>query len=1152
VPSLFDSYDLLAKSGLFDSAYYLRVNADIVALNVDPLTHYLEIGCHERRDPSGKFNTAYYLRQCEELGETPDNALLHYLTVGATRGLRATPRSPDDAIRESAARRGGNGSSIVLSRPEGTALSDRTIYVDVPHVTNGVADLPIHGGLSIAGWALAKEGVDKVEIALDGRRVAVAYFGIRRPDVASAHPSWEGALQSGFAAHVPPRALPPGRHLVAVTLHDRAKGVARSEFAIHVEELSDHIGPWSLRTKMPQVEVDGQLAILDTLRWRPSFRIFAPLTANENDLTQLRLTLASLRQQAYTEWQLCLCPTPALAKSGRPIDSLLMRVLKGFEEDSPRVGVSNEMVTQRDAPAGHFVLCGAPGDAFGCDALLEFALASGLDRKADFLYCDERRKSPTDGKVQAFFKPEWSPDLALSTNYIGRSWCATTELIGRAGLGIKELMAFGNYDVALRLTEAAQSIRHVPKLLFQRNESRLDNEESEQRALATALSRRKIAGEVQAGCADRYFRIKRKCSQRELISIIIPTCAAGGLIQTCIDSLRDRTAYRNYEIVCVENVPKDRVRWKKWLAKNADLVIAIDETFNWSRFNNRAAARAGGKHFVFLNDDVEIIEPDWLDALLEHSQRSEVGVVGPQLLYPDRSVQHAGVTLDGMGRGRHAFRHLRQDELGYFGLALTQRNVISVTGACLMTRRDTFERLGRFERAHAVINGDLDYCLRSWSAGLLNIYTPHARLIHHELASRGQLEEQFNARVFKKRWHGVILRGDPYYNPNLSLEHDQVEIEREPVETIYPGHPLFTVDSVRRILVVKLDHIGDSITALPSVRRLKRHFPGAKITVLAARGTLAIWKAEPCVDDTLEFNYFHGRSGLGVIKVKETDVLALDEMLQERRFDLAIDLRKQPDTRHVLQRSGARIFAGFDHQGRFPWLDVAIEWDEDVPLRAKRSHVSEDLNMLVDAVAARAEPMASGHTVPSGPLKLPNALARRLFLKPLVCVHAAAGSEMRQWPLSKFCELIDLLLREGDVNVAIIGGPDEKEIAEGMLKLMPRRKQVFNLVGKLTLADLPQLLARAALFVGNNSGPQHLAAGLGVPTVGIHSGVVDAHEWGPAGPRSVAIRRQMSCSPCFLEKPKDCPRALACLTGLDSREVFLKCRQMLRLARVAR
>jgi ADP-heptose:LPS heptosyltransferase len=159
---------------------------------------------------------------------------------------------------------------------------------------------------------------------------------------------------------------------------------------------------------------------------------------------------------------------------------------------------------------------------------------------------------------------------------------------------------------------------------------------------------------------------------------------------------------------------------------------------------------------------------------------------------------------------------------------------------------------------------------------------------------------------------------------------------------------------------------------------------------------------------------------------------------------------------------------------------------------------------------------------------------------------------MRQWPLSKFCELIDLLLREGDVNVAIIGGPDEKEIAEGMLKLMPRRKQVFNLVGKLTLADLPQLLARAALFVGNNSGPQHLAAGLGVPTVGIHSGVVDAHEWGPAGPRSVAIRRQMSCSPCFLEKPKDCPRALACLTGLDSREVFLKCRQMLRLARVAR
>jgi ADP-heptose:LPS heptosyltransferase len=465
----------------------------------------------------------------------------------------------------------------------------------------------------------------------------------------------------------------------------------------------------------------------------------------------------------------------------------------------------------------------------------------------------------------------------------------------------------------------------------------------------------------------------------------------------------------------------------------------------------------------------------------------------------------------------------------------------------LVTRRDTFERLGRFEVAHAVINGDLDYCLRSWKSGLLNIYTPYARLIHHELASRSQLGEQYDAKAFEKRWRGTIMGGDPYFNFHLSLDHDQVEIEREPIEDVYPGHPLFDRASVRRILVVKLDHIGDSITALPSVRRLKRVFPAAKITVLAGRGTQAVWKSEPAVENTLEFNFFHVRSGLGTIEVTETESAALEKLLAKKRFDLAIDLRKQPDTRHVLQRSGARILAGFDHQGRFPWLDVAVEWDEDVPLRSKRCHVSEDLNMLVDAVAAKSEPASDLPPAPTAPLKFATALSRRVFSKPLVCVHAAAGSEMRQWPLPKFSELIDLLLGDGNVNVAMIGGADDSEVAEGVLKRVVRRRQVFNFIGKIGLANLPSLLSRAALFVGNNSGPQHLAASLGVPTIGIHSGVVDAHEWGPVGPSAMAIRRQMSCSPCFIEKAKDCPRALLCLTSLDSREVFERCRRMLTL-----
>jgi ADP-heptose:LPS heptosyltransferase len=165
----------------------------------------------------------------------------------------------------------------------------------------------------------------------------------------------------------------------------------------------------------------------------------------------------------------------------------------------------------------------------------------------------------------------------------------------------------------------------------------------------------------------------------------------------------------------------------------------------------------------------------------------------------------------------------------------------------------------------------------------------------------------------------------------------------------------------------------------------------------------------------------------------------------------------------------------------------------------------------------------------------------RLFQLPLICIHPVAGSVMRQWPVEKFAALIELLLDPGDCNVALIGGADEKALAEKVLAGLERRRQVFNLTGRLPLEQLPTLLSRAALFVGNNSGPQHLAAAAGIPTIGIHSGVVDAREWGPLGPRAVAIRKDVVCSPCFLEFPEQCQRGLACLRDLPVGYVYRAC-----------
>lgn len=1126
---LFEAFELLGRSNLFDAEYYLKSNPEVAAQNLDPLMHYLERGARERRDPSALFDTAYYLRQCQDLGEQPENALLHYLTAGRARGLRHHP----------------TGTAPVATGPVRGAAMPTLLYIDVPKIANGVAEAAVQGGLAIAGWSISPQGVAEIAVLVDGQRAAVAHHGIRRPDVASARPDLPGAMQSGFAAHIAPRLLPPGKHVVSVIVRAHEGGGARKDFGIEVAAASvrDH-GPGTLRRRVGQREASLVLAQLARQGHQPSFDILVAAAAGPAQFERLTETLESLRRQSYKNWRLCLVSRGDPQGARRPAAAQRSALTRGLEELGDRVVVTTAIPAPQAPEQRQYLFAICAGDRFASDALQEFALQCAADRSAEFLYCDDRRLGPADEGITPYYKPMWSPDLLLSSNYIGRAWCATPELVVRAKLRASDLTTRCGYDVVLRLTETARKIRGIQQLLFEATPDRIDAVQAERKALAAALARRGIDAGVRTGFAEHQFRIKRRLRTRELVSIIIPTCAADGLVQTCIESLRELTAYRSYEVIALENIPADRSSWRKWLQRHADRVIPMTDAFNWSRFNNRGAARAKGRHLLFLNDDVQVLEAEWLESLVEHAQRSEVGVVGAQLLYPDGSVQHAGMALDPQGRGRHVFRHLRRDDPGYFGLALSQRNVIGVTGACLMTRRDVFERLGGFDEAHTIINGDLDYCLRSWEAGLLNVYTPHATLIHHELASRSTLGEKFDARQFSKRWSAAIAAGDPYFNPNLSIDNDLVQPEQEPVELIFAGEALYARPSVQRILVVKLDHIGDTITALAPVRRLRQAFPRASITVLAGRSTQAIWKGEPGVDETLEFNLFHARSGLGMIDTGPADRSALAASLAGRHFDIAIDLRKQPDTRFVLQLAQARILAGFDHQGRFPWLDVAMEWDEDVPLRAKRAHVSDDLDRLVDALVACGDaeiPEESRRAV--GVLR--KGLADRLLSRPFVCVHVASGSELRQWPLEQFARLTEQLLADGSLHVALIGGGDEADMTRQVIKGLSSRDRVFDLAGKLALSELPVLLSRAALFVGNNSGPQHLAASLGVPTVGIHSGVVDAHEWGPNGPRAVAVRRRMSCSPCFIEKAKDCPRSLACLTGLAPGDVYRQCRRLL-------
>jgi ADP-heptose:LPS heptosyltransferase/GT2 family glycosyltransferase len=1048
------------------------------------------------------------------------------------------------------------GDDEVATTPARSEAEAMRFYLDTPACKDGVAIETVRGFLSLRGWAFGRDGIERIDVFVDEVPQGRAHHGIRREDLNKSFPG-ENALLSGFAMMLPPQVMKKGEHIVRLEVRDKAGRFKETSFKVLADHAADGPGPWALRSKLPQAEIDLQHAILTARACRPAWTVLlAPGLAEATTLAALIDTVETLRWQAYESWR-------AIILAGSPEDAMTFRAAMDTAHADLRGRIAVQVLDPAAGletlapPDGWLTVLGA-GDRLGEDALLELTLEAALSPAADFIYSDERRVDPSDGMDKAFFKPDFSPDLLLSMNYIGRAWAASTALLRTVSLTQGDLVRAGEYDMILRLTERAGQVLHVAKVLCgraRRTESRM----VERAALQQAMRRRKIRGSLAPGPIASTWRVQREIAgpvAGQMVSIIIPTVASRGFIRTAIESIRAHTAWPAYEIVVLDNIPANgsagQLEWKAWIAGAADVVVEITDAFNWSRFNNVGALAAGGSYLLFLNDDIEVTDKNWLHGLMEQAQRPEIGVVGPQLLYPDGRVQHAGMFLARQA-GRHAFRFYPADEPGPFGLALTQRDVISVTGACMMIRREVFDRLGGFDEAHAVVNNDLDFSLRARAAGFAVIYTPSVSLIHHEMVSRADLADTHDSGAFLAAWGDLFLKGDPFFSRWFSPDFDDYLPDSEPVKVFTTGHPLMARERIRRILAVKVDHIGDFIIAFPAFQRLKEIFPDAELSVLAAKASVSLAALEPAIDRVIEFNFYHARSEKGRRTTSKKELAELRARLLPERFDLAIDLRRQGDTRPILQSTGARWLAGFDRGYEHRWLDIAIEFEGDVALAWKRSHAGDSLIGLVDALAAQCRAdrtVIRGHVARAEDQAALRHLVPAMAASdgPVVAVHTGAGALNKQWPSASFAGLIDLLIGELAARVVVIGGADEAAFAQGVVRSVRRREAVASLVGKTSLRDLPSVLRAADLYIGNDSGPKHIAAALGVPTIGVHSGSVDAGEWGALGPAGLTIRRDMMCSPCYLALAADCHRGLACLDGIRVAEVFAACRRMLGLA----
>ena len=391
--------------------------------------------------------------------------------------------------------------------------------IDSPIIEGGRAVDPVYGDLPIVGWAVAPSGIDHVEVFLNEEPKGNAYFGARRNDIKGLFATMHDPASSGFGMSIPKR-WGAGTHDVRVVVHDRSGNTRQQEFSFEARS-SDDAERWRLRRKVKQAEIDLQLAICDALEVRPEFTLLLRLRDGSGlEIRRAQQTITSLQGQVYLEWRLLVICPKGVSASCLPVTENVRTI-----DASEPISFGSSLVGLLRA-----------GDDLGADALLEFAVEAATHPEAAILYCDERRYDYATKAISAFFKPDWSPDLLLATNYLGRLWFVRSSVLAEIDFALSRLWA-GEYDFLLRLTDIERVVHHIPKLLCVAH-PRADTIQQEKRALRQAMRRRGIAGIVLNGCVPHHYRVKRAVPTEAMVSIIIPTIAAKGLIKGALTSIR--------------------------------------------------------------------------------------------------------------------------------------------------------------------------------------------------------------------------------------------------------------------------------------------------------------------------------------------------------------------------------------------------------------------------------------------------------------------------------------------------------------------------------------------------------------------------------------------------------------------------------------
>lgn len=531
----------------------------------------------------------------------------------------------------------------------------------------------------------------------------------------------------------------------------------------------------------------------------------------------LRNALQSVLRQTYENWELCIVD----ASSNLEVSNFLNKISKREKRVKYRLlgenyGIAINTNKAIEMAEGEYVAFLDHDDELSEFALFEVVsnlnkygdidlIYSDEDLKTDHFYID-RKKSlfrnllnllTSNKRFSPIFKPDFSIDLLRSCNYMTHLIVIRKKMGDQVGWLRQNFEGAQDYDLLLRIIEVSTKVLHIPKILYHWRRVKTSTassinakpyaNSSGKRALQEHLNKQNILATVSDGFIPTWYRVNYTIPSKTLVTIIIPNHNNSEELTRCIGSILLRSSHNDFEILVVDNNSNPEIEFYYSKIKDLDPRIRIlrwDRPFNFHSLNNWAVNFAEGEVLLFLNNDTEVISKDWLEEMISFCIRKDVGFVGAKLVYPNKTIQHAGITIGKGGIAGHDFLYYPIDDPGYFGKLVQVRNVSAVTGACMMTRKKVFIELGGFDENFELAYGDVDICLRALGKGYLNVWTPYALLYHYESKTRGyentpEKKDRFlrEKALFLEKWHNLIDKGDPYYNPNLSYRYSDYRIK---------------------------------------------------------------------------------------------------------------------------------------------------------------------------------------------------------------------------------------------------------------------------------------------------------------------------------------------------------------------------------------